>query len=307
MRAGSDRRPRNAGKEFSRLDERLGRPLEKFGCAAEPRVSYIGSLMPVKQFIKQSVRKVWRSTPESFRRNWLNLAYSETDRLQLGLPTLSGFLQNIRNNGFSPRTIVDVGANVGNWSRMAHFVFPQAQIFMLDADRENEGRLQAACADIGNKSEYAITLLGAQDKDAVTFYKMGFGSSVLPELTSFPRNQMTLAMETLDGFLERREFEQPVLLKLDVQGFELEVLRGALGTLRQAELVLLEVSLLPYNDGAPLFAEVVAFMGQNGFAAFDFCGQARRQTDHALFQTDMAFVREESPLRVARKFWLHEP
>ncbi|HLH42991.1 MAG TPA: FkbM family methyltransferase [Bryobacteraceae bacterium] len=151
--------------------------------------------------------------------------------MELGFPTLPALLQHVKKNGFSPRTVIDVGANVGNWSRMAHSVFPTAQYIMIDADGDNERRLKAACADIGTKSEYSIALLGAQDKSATTFYKMGLGSSVLPELTSFPRSQTTLPMETLDGLLESRQLEQPMLLKLDVQGLELEVLRGGAGRL----------------------------------------------------------------------------
>jgi hypothetical protein len=72
-------------------------------------------------------------------------------------------------------------------------------------------------------------------------------------------------------------------------------------------VVILEVSLLPYNEGAPLFGEVVAFMAKAGFAVYDFCGQHRRQSDHALFQTDVVFVRADSSLRACKKFWLTEP
>jgi hypothetical protein len=97
------------------------------------------------------------------------------------------------------------------------------------------------------------------------------------------------------------------LLKLDVQGFELEVLRGGRRTLELSEVVIMEVSLLPYNDGAPLFADVVAFMNEEGFVLFDFCGQLRRESDRVLFQTDVPFARRGSHLRAPRKFWLSEP
>ena len=72
-------------------------------------------------------------------------------------------------------------------------------------------------------------------------------------------------------------------------------------------MVIMETSLVPYNENAPLFAEVIAFMEQREFLPFDFCGQARRQTDDTLFQADVAFVRKDSPLRGPRKFWLGEP
>lgn len=92
-----------------------------------------------------------------------------------------------------------------------------------------------------------------------------------------------------------------------MQGFELEVLRGGMSTLAQAELLVLETSLLPYNEGGPTFAEVIEFMNDAGFVAFDFCGQFRRQTDLALCQTDVAFVRRDSELRRPKKFLIDEP
>ena len=130
---------------------------------------------------------------------------------------------------------------------------------------------------------------------------------VTDELTSFGSTPVTLPMCTLDECMLRSGFEEPLLLKLDVQGFELEVLRGAPRVLHRAEIVILESSLLPYNAGAPLLGEVIAFMAEHGFAPFDFCGQARRESDLALFQTDIVFARHDSSLRAPRKFWLREP
>jgi hypothetical protein len=134
---------------------------------------------------------------------------------------------------------------------------------------------------------------------------------VLPELTTFKKNQLRLPMATLDGLIARSASRQladsTVLIKLDVQGFEVEILRGGPRMLRAAELVILETSLLPYNEGGVLFSEVVQFMANHGLVVYDFCGQFRRQTDHTLFQTDVAFARFESELRSPRKFWLNEP
>jgi len=237
---------------------------------------------------------------------------SEAEKFRMGLPTVTGLLENIRENGFSPVTIIDVGANVGDWSRTAASVFASSRILMFDGDPDNEAALLNTVRDIGSRSECFLSLLGPEKKDAVTFYKhkpdIGTtGSSILPELTSFEKEVITLPMDTLDSLTDGAALRAPLLLKLDVQGFELEVLMGGRRTLGLSEVVLIEVSLLPYNDGAPLFADVVAFMNEEGFVAFDFCGQFRRQSDHALFQTDVAFARRESNLRAPRNFWLKEP
>jgi len=181
---------------------------------------------------------------------------------------------------------------------------------MFDGDPENEPALHNAVREIGKHSEYNIVLLGSAKKEAVTLYRPDAGttgSSVLCELTSFDKEAITLSMDTLDSATEAAALKCPLLMKLDVQGFELEVLKGGRRALGLSEVVIMEVSLIPYNDGAPLFSEVIAFMNGEGFVAFDFCGQIRRESDHALFQTDVVFVRQESSLRAPQRFWKNEP
>jgi len=238
------------------------------------------------------------------------MTITEADKFRAGTPTLTGFLENLRDNGFSPSAIVDIGANAGEWSRTASSIFPSAQILMFDGDPENEPNLHNTVREIGSRSRYFLRLLGPERKETVTFYRPETGttgSSVLPELTSFGKNAITLSMDTLDSLIEEASLRPSLLLKLDVQGFELEVLKGGRQTLALSEIVIMEAALLPYNDGAPLIADIVAFMDKQGFVVFDFCGQLRRESDHALFQTDVAFVRRESNLRAPRRFWLNEP
>ena len=84
-------------------------------------------------------------------------------------------------------------------------------------------------------------------------------------------------MTTLDSLLSEFNLQGPLLLKLDIQGFELEVLRGSRIALDFAEFVLLEVSTLNYNRGAPLVAEVLDFMNQRGFVLFDIADLDRNR------------------------------
>jgi hypothetical protein len=113
-------------------------------------------------------------------------------------------------------------------------------------------------------------------------------------------------MERLDCLLADKSLGDQVLIKIDVQGYELEVLKGAGDILHQAEVMILEVALIPYNDSAPLFAEVIQFMEDAGYVAYEFCGGSRR-TDLALFQIDVFFVRRDSKLRSKQRFHKNEP
>jgi FkbM family methyltransferase len=223
-----------------------------------------------------------------------------------GLPSFSGTLRNLKAQGFSPNRILDIGGFRGDWSREAAAIFPTAHILMVEANPEQEPAIAAAVREIGPRAEYALQLLGPETRPDVTFYQLTSGSSVLQELTTFPKTAITLSMDTLDHVLEKRQWSPPLLMKLDVQGFELEILKGGSQALDASEVVILETSVLEYNSGGPLFDEVVSFMKRAGFLVYDICGQLRRETDGVLFQVDLVFCKELSSLRKHKKFWARE-
>jgi FkbM family methyltransferase len=223
-----------------------------------------------------------------------------------GLPSLSGSLNNLKAQGFSPRFILDIGGYRGDWSREAAAIFSEARILIVEANPQQEADLVAAVRELGPRAEYTLQLLGPQIRDDVTFYQVTSGSSVLQERTSFPTTAIQLSMDTLDHLLEKRPWSSPLLLKLDVQGFELEILKGGVQALDASEVVVVETSVLEYNRGAPLLDEVVSFMKHAGFLVYDICGQLRRETDGVLFQADLIFCKASSELRTHKKFWARE-
>jgi FkbM family methyltransferase len=235
--------------------------------------------------------------------------FAESTRYQHRIPFLSGALRNLRNQHFCPSFVVDIGAYRGEWTRTAASIFPDAQILMVEANPEQTPYLIETVSALGGRAQYVQQLLGPEAKQSVTFYQLqtGTGSSVLEELTSFARKPITMPMDTLDHLMAPAPHSLPLLIKLDVQGFELEILKGAANTLQKAEVVVVETALLPYNKGAPSFAEVVAFMHEAGFSAYDLTDMLRRQTDSVLFMLDVMFVKTISTLREHRKFWLNEP
>ena len=92
-------------------------------------------------------------------------------------------------------------------------------------------------------------------------------------------------------------------IKIDVQGYELEVLRGGKETLTKAQAILIELSLIEINAGAPLLDEALSFMKAAGFVAYDILEIHRRPLDGAMNQIDVLFVREESLLRADKRHW----
>ena len=108
-------------------------------------------------------------------------------------------------------------------------------------------------------------------------------------------------MITLDDYARERGL-RPDFLKIDVQGYELEVLKGAQGILQSIEVVFTEVNHIEVYRGAPLAAEVIDWLAQRGYALHDVCNFMSRPRDGALWQTDMIFVRHDSPLRASKEW-----
>jgi hypothetical protein len=91
-------------------------------------------------------------------------------------------------------------------------------------------------------------------------------------------------------------------VKLDVQGYELQVLIGFERYLRACAVLQLELSLLPLTAGVPLMAEVIEYLNKRGYVLFDIDELIRDPSDGAVWQIDAIFCREDSPLRRERRW-----
>lgn len=208
-------------------------------------------------------------------------------------PDMSLSLRNLARLGVRPRFIVDVGAYSGHWTALCKSHFPDAEILMIEAQHSKADALRAFAAGYGGSVKTEIALLGPVEGLAVPFHEMETGSSVFAENSPRERTTSLQTTATLDGVLVAHPLRVD-FLKLDVQGYELEVLKGGTKALAEAEFVLMEASLMPVNKGCPAFEEVVSFMDRAGFQVFDFCDQGRRR-DGVLWQVDLLFIKKNSP------------
>jgi FkbM family methyltransferase len=223
-----------------------------------------------------------------------------------GIDEMEPCLQHLRHLGLDPQCILDVGANRAGWSALAAGVFPEARFVLIEPQVEMEHHLAAFCA--GRPSaRYVLAGAGPEIGEAVqTIWDDLTGSSFLPpvkaDLLQVGR-QREIPMVTIDSIFSETE-PLPDLVKLDTQGFELEALKGASRLFGHTECFVLEVSLFCFIPGMPILCEVVEFMRQRGYVAYDICGYLRRPLDGALAQLDMAFAKADGRLR-SRSHWTH--
>ena len=209
------------------------------------------------------------------------------------LPLDEQAYRRLAASGYAPASIIDIGAHDGNWTRLARRIFPDASILMIEPLSSKAESLRAL-ADSLERTSFVDALLGAEAGRTVTFYEAGTGSSVHREQSNVEFKETSLKTSRLDDVAV--QLDGPIFLKLDVQGAELEILDGGSKTLDRSDLVQLEVALLPYNEGAATFLQVIEYLDQRGFVPFDIAGMIR-PTGAELVQVDMLFVSIGSPLR----------
>lgn len=221
---------------------------------------------------------------------------------RLGVPEIPFALDRLLGQGFAPRLVFDVGAYRGEFAVACLERWPRAEIACFEAQAARVSDLRSLREKQSGLRLFPV-LLGAAARDAVGLHEAETASSILSEAAGPNHPLVAHPMRTVDDVV-RSDFagRPPDLLKLDVQGYELEVLRGAEESLSGVGAVLAELNLLDIHAGVPLFAELVRWLDDRGFVAFDLCGLTRRPLDQALWQTDMIFVPRESPLR-ADKRW----
>jgi FkbM family methyltransferase len=253
--------------------------------------------------MKKLLKRILNSTGYEIRRtNNLESVKIGTDKRPVG--SFKFLLEDLRNRGLNCKTILDVGANQGSWSRMAKEIYPEAKFCLIEPQIEMKEHLETFCRTFENSS-YFLAGAGAQkDTLTLTIWDDLAGSSFLPkpnENLKGKGKQREIEIITIDDLVGSSKIEMPELIKLDIQGFELEALKGAEKTFGNTEVYILEVSLFPFGDvpGIPIFSDVINFMLEREYVAYDFPGFLRRPLDGALGQCDICFVKKNGFLRAS--------
>jgi FkbM family methyltransferase len=208
-------------------------------------------------------------------------------------------------HGIIVRSILDVGANRGEWSRLAMHSFPSACCLLIEPQTEMIPHLQSFARRF-SQAQYKLAGAGAQSGElTLTVWDDRAGSSFVPTDTfeqtkGFERR--TVPIITVNSLIAEGLLPVPDLVKIDVQGFELEVLKGMTHCFESMQVCIIEVSLMEFFPSAPLIMDIMSFMAENGYVLYDVVDSMRRPLDDALAQLDCVFVRTDSVLR-ANKQW----
>ncbi len=211
--------------------------------------------------------------------------------------SLRGALEHAKNIGFYPNAVIDVGAATGTWD--LYETFPKSRQILIEPLEEFEPYLSKVTEKFPN-AEYMVAAVTQKTGNVtINVHPDLVGSSLyLEEEDSDVNGEPRIVHSiTLDKMCVEKELDGPFLIKVDVQGAELDVLMGATKTLSNTEYVILEISFFRFFTGGPQVFDVIRFMKEWGFVPYDIFDYQYRLLDGALSQVDMAFVKETSRFR----------
>lgn len=191
---------------------------------------------------------------------------------------------------FTPNSILDIGANVGQFYNEIKQIFPNSYYYLIEGNEKCEVSLQSLGVD------YSISLLSDEVKEVKFYTRINeercTGNSIYREKTPFfsddeieIKNKTTT---TLKKIVKDKQFD---LIKIDVQGSEIDIINGGLEIIKNSKGILMEVSLVEYNEDAPTKEFVYDFMKKLNFYPAEIIGDINHPITYQLIQQDILFIK----------------
>ncbi|MEM0954549.1 MAG: FkbM family methyltransferase [Pseudomonadota bacterium] len=195
-------------------------------------------------------------------------------------------------------SIFDVGGNKGQFALAARHWQPSAEIYSFEPLTFEADRFERVFDKDEHVTLHRYALGSAAGEATIHVSARSDSSSLLPisDLQShfFPGTQeadtQTIQVRRLDEVLQREDCDSRVLLKIDVQGFELEVLRGAEGLLSEIDDIYVECSFVELYEGQALASDVIDFLSGKGYRLTGMYNPSYDKSGLAI-QADFAFER----------------
>lgn len=174
---------------------------------------------------------------------------------------------------FDYKTVVDIGANKGQFSLMSRHCFSDAKIISfepLSAPAKIFSKVFKNDKDtilhnvaIGPKVEEAIIHISKSDDSSSLLPISDLQEEIFPGTSEAGISTVNVA--PLDAFLSKADIKPPALLKLDVQGFELDALIGCEPLLSSFDSIYCECSFVELYSGQKMASDIIAWLHKRGF------------------------------------------
>jgi FkbM family methyltransferase len=200
------------------------------------------------------------------------------------------------------RTILDIGANTGQFAATLRASFPSADIHSFEP-LETSYRVMSRATSGDSKLKVYRTALGDREGTIEMFAHNFTPSSSVLRMTQLHKEAFggtsacsvqTVPLTTLDKWAEDHPVSEPMLIKIDVQGYERQVIRGGAKTVRLAAVLVVEVAFTALYEGQCLFPEVYDDLRSAGFEFTGMLGNSFHPGTGQILQGDAVFMRDKN-------------
>jgi FkbM family methyltransferase len=199
---------------------------------------------------------------------------------------------DLKQKGYNPDLVLDIGAEKGSWTRDIRPIFSEADYILFEAIDYPELHQM-----INSKTTVVRTVL-FDSQTEVDWYEMkNTGDSIFREKSHhfdncIPTKKQTSTLNSVMKMIPQTETKKNIFIKIDCQGAEIPILKGASDILSRTDFIVLEIPLFgQYNQGVPGFLEHIQFMDTIGFVPYDIA--ANHYINGFTMQIDMIFISKQ--------------
>jgi len=219
---------------------------------------------------------------------------------------LDSFFSSLKERGFAPRDVVDVGANHGSWTRTALRYFPDAYFTLVEPQDHlridvqdllaRGGRVQWISAAASDKIG-TLPLTISRPDDSSRFI---LTPEAVKVFGGFRVREVEVPVTTLNEIVRASNLPSPDKVKIDAERFDLRVLAGASELIGKTDIFLLEATVCARDAGQGIFenslGNVIQTMDRAGYRIFDITDLNRSPKHGFLWLCEVAFLRKASRL-----------
>lgn len=215
-------------------------------------------------------------------------------------PSLLDRIKNISDLGFEPSIIIDGGANTGQWTKQVSNFFPTSKYILVEPNPMVSSKIKEL---LPVQIDYKIIEKALGPKEDNMFLNIWgesdielAGASICNHIKGDAVKKIPCEITQLDSLASIYK-NYPDLVKLDLQGFEIQALEGAKETLKYAEIFIIEFGCLNAYLERGAFNELIKIMYENSYCLYDIFDLIYRPYDNALGGGDLIFVKNNSRLK----------
>jgi len=183
--------------------------------------------------------------------------------MQKPIEVNTNLYRRLKENGIKLNNIIDVGCYKGSWTSKVKLIYPDANYYLIDPNNIYEEKLKTL-------GTFYQEVVGQQeDKREFNFSENELeetGNSLYEENSNIQFNKKTVMVKPLRDIVPDQIYD---LIKMDVQGAELEIMEGSLELFQKTKFVQLECPVHHNNKGAPKFEHYINYMANSNFKVFD--------------------------------------